>query len=180
RQAAAGTQDDDEGLARAPALRVDDPALALAAADVGQQVLPRAAAVALLVGREDQVRAEEGALEAVGLLHPELADDVARDTPGRRGREGEDRRPAELLLEPAQPAVGRAEVVTPLGDAMRLVDDDQGDLHLREEPAQPTLEALGRHVDQLVLAGAQATDPLASRVPVERGVEHRGAEAVAL
>ena len=79
-----------------------------AAPDVAEEVLARAAAVALLVRGEQQVRTEERALEAVGLHHAELADDVARD-PARGGRgERQDRHAAELLLEPAEPPVRRA------------------------------------------------------------------------
>src|SRR5581483_12509492 len=79
--------------------RVDDAALAPPAAHVREEVLPGPAAVALLVRREDEVRAEEGALEAVGLHHAELADDVADDAAGGRRREREDRDAAELVLE---------------------------------------------------------------------------------
>src|SRR5207244_13584623 len=61
---------------------IDDAALARAPADTGEEVLPRAPSVALLVRREDQVRAEEGALEAVGLHHAALAVDVGDHAAG--------------------------------------------------------------------------------------------------
>jgi hypothetical protein len=125
-----------------PAERVDDAALATAAPDVGEDVLPRAAPVTLAVRRENQVLAEEGALEAVGLHHAELADDVADDLPRRGGRERQDRDAAELGLEPAEPPVGRPEVVPPFGDAVRLVDDDERHADagekLRRLPSSPS------------------------------------------
>jgi hypothetical protein len=72
------------------------------------------------------------------------------------------------------------EVVPPLRDAVRLVDRDQRHPHVAEEVPEPALEPLGRDVDELVLAGAQASQALAPRVPVEARVEHRRAEAGAL
>jgi hypothetical protein len=161
-----------------PAERVDDAALTPPAAHVRDDVLPRATAVALAVGREDQVRAEEGAFEAVGLHHAELADDVADDPPRGRRREGEDRHPAQLGLEAAEPAVRRAEVVAPLGDAVRLVDDHERHADTGEEAPEAALQALGRHVDQLVLARAEPPHAVAALLELERGVDDGGAEAV--
>ncbi len=122
-----------------------------------------------LCAAEAQVRAEERALEAVGLHHAELADDVAGDAPGGGRGEREDRHAAELLLQAAQPPVRGPEVVAPLGDAVRLVDDDQRDAHAAEEAAEAALEPLGRDVDELVLAGAQrAAGASRRRLEVER------------
>src|SRR5438094_9936231 len=87
----------------------------------------------LLVRREHEVRAAEGALEAVGLHHAELADDVADHAASGGGGEGEDGDAAELLLESLELPVGGPEVVAPLRDAVRLVDDDERHVHAAEE-----------------------------------------------
>ncbi len=158
--------------------RIDDAALARAPADPGEEVLPRAPSVALLVRRENQVRAEEGALEAVGLHHAELADDVADHAAGGGRGEGEDGDAAELLLESLEPPVRGPEVVAPLRDAVRLVDDHERHVHAGEEAAQVALEALGRDVGELVLAGPEPAQPIALGLPVERRVDHRRPEAV--
>src|SRR5206468_3338702 len=108
----------------------------------------------------------------------ELADDGAGDTSGRGGGEGEDGDAAELLLESLQLAVGGPEVVAPLRDAVRLVDDDERHVHAAEEAAQVALEALGRDVGELVLAGLEPTQAIALGLPVERGVDDRRPEGV--
>src|SRR6185436_15735066 len=115
-------QEVGERLHVLPAERVDDAVLARdgAPAHVREQVLPRAAAVALLVREERQVGAEERALEAVRLLHAELPDDVAHHPTRRRGGQRQDGDAAELLLEALEATIRRPEVVAPLGDAMRL------------------------------------------------------------
>src|SRR6185369_2654981 len=106
---------------------VDDRALAATRAQEPQQVFPhvprrsRAAvaslALALLHRGDAQVRAEERALEAIGLLHPELPDDVAGHAPGRGRRERQDRDLAQLSLESRELPVRRPEVVPPVADA---------------------------------------------------------------
>src|SRR5436309_2512230 len=174
-----GVEELGQGLDVLPGQHVDDAALARAPADVGEEVLARPAAVALLVRREHQVRAEERALEPVGLHHAELADDVAGHPAGGGGGEREDRDAAELVLEPAQAAVCGTEVVAPLRDAVRLVDHDERHAHPAEEAPEPALEPLGRHVDELVLARREPAEAVAARLPVERRLDDRGAEAVA-
>jgi len=139
---AGGTEELGQGFDVLPRQHVDNAALAAPAPRVGQQVLPRPAAVAFLVRRDDEVRPEERPLEAVGLHHAELADDVAGDPPGGGGGERQDRHAAELLLEPAEPSIRGAEIVAPLRDAVRLVDDDERHTHaarkLRSPPSRPS------------------------------------------
>src|SRR6185369_8047960 len=108
-----------------------------------QQVLARAAPVALLVRDEPQIRPEERPLEAVRLPHAELADDVADDPAGGGRGERQDGHAAELLLERAEAAVRRAEVVSPLRDAVRLVYRHERDAGLAERAPKPAFEPFG-------------------------------------
>src|SRR4029077_16956299 len=85
---------------------------------------------------------------------------------------------AELGLEPAKLPVRRTEVVAPLGDAVRLVDDDDRDARAREEVPEAALESLRRDVHELVLARVEAPEAIAARLPVEARVDDGGAEAV--
>ena len=70
-----------------------------------------------------------------------------------------------LRLEPAQLAVGRPEVVAPVADAVRLVDDDQSDRAVGEERAQRAPERLGRDVQQLELAARSSRMRVARSSP---------------
>src|SRR5438132_1264118 len=145
--------------------------------DDREDVLAAVAARPLLLGGDDQVRPEEGALEALGLAHPQLPDDVADDLARRRRGEREDRDVAEPRLEPCELPVRRAEVVAPVADAVRLVDDDQADPRRRERTTESVAESLGRGVDDVELAGPQLRDGRLPLLPRERRVEQRRAEA---
>ena len=75
--------------------------------------------------REREVRPVEPGGDARGIAEPEAGDDVVRHL-GRRGRRrGDDRLGAEPARGVGEPEVVRPEVVPPLGDAVRLVDDEQ-------------------------------------------------------
>ena len=132
--------------------------------------------VAFLVRGQPQIGTEERAAIFGGVDHPQLLHDIGGDL-ARSGRgEGQHRQVAEAPLEPGQVAIGGAEVVAPLADAVRLVDGDQRELHVFERPADLRLQPFGRAVDQLVLAAA---DGLGARAPLllrQRRVEERGAQ----
>src|SRR5690606_7922640 len=123
------------------ALAIDDAALSGARTDERQDLAARIAAPTPLARRDLQVGANGRALEAGRLAHAELLEDVARD--GSRGRGGErEHGYVELLLEPLQAAIGRPEVVSPLADAVRLVDYEQADRAPLHELAEITVERL--------------------------------------
>ena len=75
---------------------------------------------------ELEVRAVEAAHDDVGVAEAEPLDDLGAH--GRRRRRGERKhaRVPERLDRRAEPEVVGAEVVAPLGDAVRLVDDEEG------------------------------------------------------
>src|SRR5205823_3439047 len=130
-------------------------ALAAVLPDDREDVGAGLAADALLLRRDDEVRPEERALEPLGLAHAELPDDVADDRTGRGRGEREDRDVAELRLQSGQLPVRGPEVVAPVADAVRLVDDDEADPRRRERAAQAVAEALGGRIDDVELARPQ-------------------------
>ena len=79
---------------------------------------------------EGEVRAVEAGRDADRVAQPEAERDVAGDLRRRGRRRGDDR----VGLQPArgvrEPEVVGPEVVAPLRDAVRLVDDEQPDLRL--------------------------------------------------
>ena len=151
---------------------VHDPRLAAMRADETQQVRTPGAALALLDRRDDEVRPEERSLESLRPAHPELLDDVADHAP-RRGRgQGEDGDVAELRLQSLKLPVRGPEVVAPLADAVRLVDDQQRGMRGRQLVPQPIAERLRRDVEKLDLFAPQCVEPRATLLPRDRGVEH--------
>src|SRR6185503_11022097 len=113
----------------------------------------------------------------IGAVHPDVEDaharpaELARDVLDdiRRGGRGEreQRRVAQLAQRRAEAGIGRAKIVAPLRDAMRLVDDEEVDrvlLQLVDE--RRVLELLGRGEDEVrvaLLDAAQGLAPLARR-----------------
>ena len=88
-----------------------------------------------LVGRaaarhhgEGQVRAIEAGGDPHRVAQPQARDDVRRDLRRRRGGRGHERLRAQPARRVGQAEVVRAEVVAPLRDAVRLVDDEQPDV----------------------------------------------------
>ena len=98
--------------------------------EAGDERRPLARDAALAVEREDvegEVRAVEAGAHALGFPEAEPRDDLLRDL-RRRGRgAGHRRRVAELADDRGEAQVVGAEVVAPLGHAVRLVDDEQRD-----------------------------------------------------
>ena len=80
--------------------------------------------------------------------------------------------------ERADAQVVRAKVVAPLHDAVRLVDREERQLDVADELGEAFEgEALGRGVDDLVLARAQAAQTAFALVAIERRREERRRDA---
>ena len=108
------------------------------------------------------------------LVKSEPLCDVARDL--RRGgcRRSEDRIGAEPAGGVAEAEVVGAEVVTPLRNAVRLINDEAANLNLFERLKEAgRSEALGRHVKQPQLAALRALHHLAVGRRVLLGVNQR-------
>ena len=125
---------------------------------------------------EGEVRPVEARRHADGVAQPEAHRDVVGDLRRSCRRRRDDR----LGLQPAR-GVGEAEVVgpevvPPLRDAVRLVDDEEPDLrraHRLEERRRG--EALGRDVQQPQLARGRALERQAVVGGVLLRVDERGA-----
>ena len=132
---------------------VDDAGLAGVLADELDQVLLRVHLVADLVV---EVRAVEGGLEHGRVRDAEVLEDVALHLGRRRGGQGDDGRPPDLVHQRTDAAVLRPEIVPPLRDAVGLVHGVERDLHLAKQRDVLLLgQGLGRHVQELGLAGEQ-------------------------
>ena len=102
---------------------------------------------------EAQVRAREAGDRHRGVAHPELAHDVGAHLRGRRRGERQHRRAPEAVDHRAEREVVGAEVVPPLADAVRLVDDEEAHLALQQHLEEvAVLEPLGRDVEDVALA----------------------------
>ena len=111
-----------------------------------------------------------------GLAQPQARDDVRRDLRGRRGGRGHERPRAQPARRVGEAEVVRAEVVAPLRDAVRLVDDEQPHVRGLERLGEARRgEALGRDVEQAHLAGGGPLHHGAVGAGVLLGVDHGGA-----
>ena len=174
---AVGAQIGGRLVHRAAREAVDDPALPRGTTLAHQREdLAAGFAVPLLAAADPQVRPEERALEAGRLAHPELSEDVGRD--GARGGGGErQRRHVEMVAEALEAPVRGTEVVAPLADAVRFVHHHERERAALEEVAHASLERLGGHVHELVLARLERGEAPAALLGVERRVDLGGAEA---
>ena len=158
---------DDAGLAAAPGQDVEDLPL---------QAGAREHAV-------DEVRAIERADELDRVLQPELRRDVAAHARRRGRRVGVQADARKALRSRAELPVLRPEVVSPLADAVRLVDGDELHVALREQRQEPVAaladQPLRRHVEQPVAPLAQAGRHRRLLVRAERAVVERRRHAVA-
>src|SRR5690606_7146770 len=125
---------------RAATPAIADPPLAAVAPDEGED-LASGIALSLLPAADDEVGTEERALETGRLAHAELPEDVLRDRP-RRGRGERQDRHRKPVLQVAQPTVGGSEIVSPLGDTMRLVHHHERDGAGRDELAEAAVQRL--------------------------------------
>ncbi len=88
-----------------------------------------------------------------GSTHVELIEDFCDDGGSRGGGQRKHGRVAELFAGSAEAEKGRAEVVAPLRNGVRLVDDEEGDTagsEFVEELA--ILQLLWRDVDEAAAA----------------------------
>jgi len=104
------------------------------------------------------------------------------DHPGRgRGGEQQHLLDAELALIVGQLEVIRAEVVAPLGNAVRFVDHQQGDRYLGDEVSEAlVLQALHRDHQNLQLAAACAVHHLHALLTALRRVDARCRDAMGM
>ena len=151
---------------------VDDAAVPLVLRDEPVELLPgvllgrhRVADLrAIEAGGEDPVRGQ------VQPLH-----DVPPGGLVRGGGEGQAGHPREALLEDGELLVLGAEVVPPHGDAVGLVDGEQGDPDLGEELQGGVHEQpLRRDVEEIEAPGAKGSQDVAALVRGHRGVERTG------
>ena len=123
---------------------------------------------------ERQVRPVEPGRDPRRVAQPEAGDDVVGDLRRRRRGRGDDGLRAEPARRVGEAEVVRAEVVPPLGDAVRLVDHEQPDLGLPDP-----LEEAGRReplrgdVEQPRAAADRAVERRAVRRRVLLRVDHR-------
>src|SRR5262245_5040324 len=107
--------------------------------------------------RVEEVRPVEAAAEVGRALQAELFDDVGLHPRGRGRGEGRQRRAGEAGPQLLQLAVLGPEVVAPLGDAVRLVDREEGELDALEKLQEAGQDQpLGRDVEQLDLAARRS------------------------
>ena len=130
-------------------------------------------------GEQRQVGSVEARHDGVGLRDAEAGTDVGDDGGRRRCRQREDARGPDLACPRGELEVVRTEVVPPLRDAVRLVDCEERDRHLRELGEEAlVVEPLRRHVEELQPPGAEALRDIAHLLGAEAGVEPGGIDAL--
>ena len=107
---------------------------------------------------------------------PELLDDLGAGHGVRGGRQGDTRHLGVALVEDGEPDVLRPEVVAPLRYAVGLIDGEKRQAASGVERVQETKKALchqplGRHVDEIQLAGQQPLDDHAGRFRIQAGIQ---------
>jgi hypothetical protein len=176
-----GLQGVGDALAAVAAAEVDDAGLAPTGADQFDDVGvgPGARGGILADGRELKVRPGEAVDEDGGAVQMQGGQDVVAGAGvGGRG-DGDAGNAGEELAQPAERAVVRAEIVTPLADAVGLVDGDEGERGLRETIQQGAgLQAFGRDVEQVQIAGAGGAQHGGAFVQRQAGIEPGGADAL--
>ena len=169
---AVGHQQFGELLDLLAAQAVDDTALALVLLDEADDL-----AIDVVLGTDlvVEVRPVERRLEDRHVGHTQVLLDVHLHLGRRGGRQGDQRRLPDLVDDRADAAVLRTEVVTPLRDAVGLVDGIERDLDLAQEGHVVLLgERLGRKIEQLGLALHDIRAHLRHGRLVERRIEEVG------
>ena len=82
-----------------------------------------------------------------------------------------------MLLETAESAVGRPEIVAPLRDAVRLIHHQHGNGTIRQHVSQPSVECLGRDVRHFVLAPLERVQLFQPLLSPQRGIDGSRREA---
>ena len=148
---------------------VNDAALALVLFDEADDV---AVDVALGADLIVEVRPVERRFEDRGVGHAQVLLNIQLHLGRGRGREGDQRRGADLVDDRADAAVLGPEVVSPLRDAVRLVDGVERHLYLMQERHVVLLgERLGGEIEQFGLPGEHVGADLRHGGLVERRIE---------
>ena len=111
---------------------VDDSAALGPPQEIGHLLLP----LLLVIGgghREMEVGPIEPGMDDPGVGDVQLFENIFDHLLGRRRGEGEHGRPAKLVDDRAQALVLGTEVMPPLADAMRLVDDEEVEWHTAQQ-----------------------------------------------
>ena len=155
---------------------VDDAALVPA---FFEQLEQRPALVLRPQDLKAQVRPVKAGDDRHRVLQLQDADDVAAHLRRRRGGEGGQGGPPRQLLQKVQNfQIARAEILPPLGDAVRLVDREQRDLQLLRERAEAVgQQPLRRDVEDLVSAEARVAVGLAQLLDGHGAVDAAGRDA---
>ena len=155
---------------------VDDAALVPA---FFEQLEQRPALVLRPQDLKAQVRPVKAGDDRHRVLQLQDADDVAAHLRRRRGGEGGQGGPPRQLLQKVQNfQIARAEILPPLGDAVRLVDREQRDLQLLRERAEAVgQQPLRRDVENLVSAEARVAVGLAQLLDGHGAVDAAGRDA---
>ena len=129
-----------------------------------------------LVGRVQNAQGEVGAVKArdedLRVREPELFADVCAHLRRRGRRQRDDLRVAQLLDGRPHAQVIGAEVMAPVRDAVRLVHGKQAHAGLGDGVHERlAAEALGRDVEQLVFAHAQAAQANVGLRVAQAGVD---------
>ena len=154
---------------------IDDAALVLALFHELEDLLERFVLGGDAVG---EVGAVETRDKSRRVAQAQVLHDVAAHAFGGRRGERHDGDVGQQDAELGELPVLGAEIVAPLGDAVRLVDGDR--LHVPGlQIFLPVIEheTLGRGVEQPPFAAVQAGEPRASLLGAERGVEVGGGDA---
>ena len=126
----------------------------------------------------DEIRSVERPDQHLGVAQRELGDDVVTHLPGRGGREGVDGERWKVVAKSSQPPKLRPELVSPLADAVGLVN--------RHEPDTPRVESCAKcvsaladqplrgDVEQAAPSGVEIGVDRAPLIRRQRAVERRG------
>ena len=166
---AVGQQQLGELLDLLAAQAVDDAALALVLLDEADDV-----AVDVVLGPYFiiEVGAVERRLEDRGVRHAEILLDVHLHLGGGGSRQGDERSRTYFVDDGADTSVLGTEVMSPLRDAVRLVDGIERNLDFAQEGDVVLLgQRLGREVEQLGLALEHVGADLLDGRLVERRIE---------
>jgi hypothetical protein len=125
-------------------------------------------------GEQREVRPIEPGHDGAGLRNPERGADVAHDLGRGRGSQAEHALGTDFPAELRQLQVVGTEVVSPLGDAMSLVDREERDGRPLEEGQEAlVVEPLRRDVQQLQRAAVQLPGDLLDLRRRQRRVQPR-------